>query len=124
MASTVASRKAKGRRLQKHVAERIGELLNLAVGKDEMIAPREMGQSGTDVRLIGPAKEMFPFSIECKNQETWSLSAWIKQAKSNQEKNTDWLLICQKNHLKPVVVMDMEIFFEIFENLLMTKENE
>jgi hypothetical protein len=123
MASTVASRKAKGRRLQKLIAEKIGKLLNLPVGKDEMIAPREMGQSGTDVRLIGPAKELFPFSIECKNQETWSLPAWIKQAKSNQEKNTDWLLVCQKNHMKPVVVIDMEVFFEIFENLLI-KESE
>lgn len=123
MATTVASRKAKGRRLQKLVADKIGELLNLEVGKDEMIAPREMGQSGTDVRLIGPAKEMFPFSIECKNQETWSLPNWIKQAKGNKERETDWLLVCQKNHMKPVVVMDMDVFFEIFENLLI-KEKE
>jgi hypothetical protein len=122
MATTVASRKAKGRRLQKLVADKIGELLNLKVGKDEMIAPREMGQSGTDVRLIGPAKELFPFSVECKNQETWSLPAWIKQAQSNQEKNTNWLLVCQKNHMKPVVVMDMNIFFEIFENLLIKEK--
>ena len=118
MANTVASRKAKGRRLQQEVAARIGELLNLPVGPDEMIATREMGQPGTDVRLVGPAKEMFPFSVECKNQESWSLQQWIDQAKKNQEKDTDWLLICKKNRLNPVVVMDMEVFFNFFENIM------
>ncbi len=118
MANTVASRKAKGRRLQQEVATRIGQLLNLKVGPDEMIATREMGQPGTDVRLVGLAKEMFPFSIECKNQESWSLQTWIDQAKKNQDKDTDWLLICKKNRLNPVVVMDMEVFFNFFENIM------
>lgn len=118
MANTVASRKAKGRRLQQEVATRIGQLLNLKVGPDEMIATREMGQPGTDVRLVGLAKEMFPFSIECKNQESWSLQTWIDQAKKNQDKDTDWLLICKKNRLNSVVVMDMEVFFNFFENIM------
>ena len=46
MANTVASRKAKGRRLQQYIAERISKILNIDWGKDELIRSREMGQSG------------------------------------------------------------------------------
>lgn len=114
MVISVASRKAKGRRLQNWVSEKISKLLDIPCGRDELIAPREMGQTGTDVRLIGEALKGFPFSVECKYQETWALPSWIKQAQENQKKNTDWLLVCKKNREKPVVVIDAEVFFKIY----------
>ena len=116
MTIAVSSRKAKGRNLQKEVARRISELLNIPYGKDELIASREMSQSGTDIRLIGRAKELFKYSCECKNQETWALPKWIKQAKSNQEKDTDWLLFVKKNRHEAIVVMDIDAFFKLQEN--------
>ena len=122
MTIAVSSRKAKGRNFQKQVAERISDLLDIPYGKDELIASREMSQAGTDIRLIGRAKELFKYSCECKNQETWSLPKWIKQAKSNQEKGTDWLLIVKKNHHEPIVVMDADVFFKIQEELIKLKE--
>lgn len=118
MAITIASAKAKGRRLQQLVANRIGELLGMKVGADEHIASREGCQNGTDVRLIGEAKEKFPYSVECKAQETWSVHSWIEQAKSNKEKDTDWLLVCKRNHGHPVVVMDMDAFFKLYDKLI------
>ena len=72
-----------------------------------------MSQAGTDIRLIGRAKEEFPYSIECKNCESWAFPKWIKQAKSNQEKGTDWLLFVKKNRQKAIVVMDMDTFFKM-----------
>lgn len=116
------SAKNKGARLQKWVAEKISKLLGIPCGKDELISSREMGISGTDVRLIGKAKRLFKYSIECKNQETWSLPVWIKQAKSNQEKGTGWLLVVKKNHHEPIVVMDAEVFFKIQGELIKLKE--
>ncbi len=113
-----SSAKAKGRNLQKWTCQKISELLCLPWGKDEMIASREMGQSGTDVRLVEEAQERFPFSVECKYQETWSVPSWIAQAKENQKEGTDWLLIMRKNHKEPVVVMDGERFFEILKGAL------
>ena len=113
MTIAVSSRKAKGRNFQKQVAERISDLLDIPYGKDELIASREMSQAGTDIRLIGRAKELFKYSCECKNQETWSLPKWIKQAKSNKEKGTDWLLFVKKNRHEPIVVMDMDTFFKM-----------
>jgi len=114
-ANTVASRKAKSRRLQNWTAEQIAVLLECKWGKDCTVAPREMGQSGTDVRLIGEAQTQFPYSVECKNQETWSIPAWIRQAKENQKENTDWLLVCKRNNEKPVIVMDADAFFRLLK---------
>ena len=112
-----SSARQKGRNLQQWVCRKISDLLGIAWGKDELIASREASQSGTDVRLVGEAKERFPFSVECKWQETWDVPAWIKQAKANQVAGTDWLLVMKKNRVAPVVVIDAEVFFEILRRL-------
>jgi hypothetical protein len=118
MAIKASSKREKGQRLQRLIAEKISKLLGIPWGKDELIASRESGQQGTDVRLIGKALKEFPFSIETKNQETWSIPKWTKQAKENQKKGTDWLLICKKNRTDPVVIMDVEVFFKLYEKIL------
>jgi len=117
MTISVAARKAKGRKLQKIIAERISKLLDISCGKDELIESRESSQNGVDVKLIGKARELFPFSIECKNQEKWSILSWIKQAKANQLPNTDWLLFIKKNNIDPLVIVDIEVFFKLMEKI-------
>lgn len=112
---SIKSAKAKGRKFQQLVAFRVSELLDIPWGKDELIRSREGAQSGTDVVLIGKAKERFRYSIEAKAQEKWAIHQWIKQAKANQEDDTDWLLFCKKSREDPVVVMDMEAFFKLCE---------
>ena len=106
------SAKAKGRRLQDWVAKKIGEITGGTVGKDKDIVPRIMGQSGVDIHMVPKVLDMFPFSIECKNAETWHLQQWIKQAKDNELPVTDWMLFIKKNGEKPVVIMDAERFFD------------
>lgn len=114
-----SSAKSKGRELQKWVCKKISDLTGFPWGSngktDCPIESRPMGQSGTDVRLESCVKTIFPYSIECKRCESWSVPAWIEQAKSNQEEGTEWLLICKKNHSSPVVIMDAEVFFRILE---------
>ena len=109
----ISSAKAKGKALQNWTCAKISELLELPWGKDELIASREASQSGTDVRLIGEALQRFPFSVECKSQETWAIPGWIKQAEANQVEGTDWLLVVKKRRMDPVVVMDASAFFEL-----------
>ena len=113
---TVQSAKAKGRKAQQWIMKKISDLTGLPCGKDELIASREMGQSGTDVRLIGEAQKLFPFSVEAKWQETWSIPSWIRQAKENQKEETDWLLLMKKNHHEYIVCLDAEVFFKIIAN--------
>jgi hypothetical protein len=118
VAIKTASAKAKGRMLQQWVCEQISNVLNIPWGKDELIASREGGQAGTDIRLIGDAKKRFPFSIECKSQESWSVHGFIEQAQSNQEEGTDWLLVMKRRREPPVVVMDAKRFFELMGRIV------
>ena len=117
MPISIASRKAKARELQKWVCKKASELTDIEWGKDKMIASREMGQSGTDVRLIGEAREKFPWSVECKRQEKWSVHDWIKQAEDNKLKNTDWIVVARKSRKKAVVILDAEVFFDILDRI-------
>lgn len=111
MAIKHASGKAKGRKCQNWTAEQISNLLNLPWGKDEVIAPREMGQSGPDVRLVADAYDCFPFVVECKWCETWSVPAWIKQAKSHGP--YDWLLIAKMNHKPYLAFLEADVLLDL-----------
>lgn len=112
---SVSSAKAKGRNLQQWVCQKISNLTGYEWGADLPISSRPMGQAGTDVRLESQVKVLFPYSVECKFQESWSIPAWIKQAQKNQEKGTDWLLFCKRSREKPIVVMDANVFFELLK---------
>jgi len=113
MSISVSSRKAKGRKLQQWTAQKISELTGIPWGKDELIASREGAQAGTDIRLIGKALKLFPFSVENKFCESWAVHQWIEQAKANQLDGTDWIVIAKRSREKPVVIMDAETFFRL-----------
>ena len=115
---STASAKAKGRELQHWVCQQISDLTGYewgSSGQDKPIESRPMGQHGWDVRLESKVREVFPFSVECKRQETWSVPAWIEQAKENSTPETDWLLVMRRNRTEPVIVMDAVRFFEILK---------
>ncbi len=120
---SVSSAKAKGRKFQQETAQKISELLDIPFGKDECIASREMGQSGTDIRLIGDALKRFPYSVETKAQESWSVHAWIDQAESNLLPGTNWLLACKRSRKKgttqrKIVIIDYDHFFELIKTII------
>jgi len=109
--------KAKGRRLQQFIAGEISKLLDIPCGKDTDIESRESSQSGEDVVLHGRAKELFKWSVECKNTETVNFWKSIEQAKSNQKEGTDWILVCKRNREDPVVTIDAKVFFDMLKRL-------
>ena len=115
---SVQSAKAKGRHLQQYVCAKVSEITGYewgSSGDDKPIESRPMGQSGTDVRMESQVRELFPFSVECKFQESWAVHGWIEQAKENQGKGTDWLLVCKRSRKKPVVIMDADRFFSLYK---------
>lgn len=99
------------------MCERISQVFDIPWGLDEdfEIRSREMGQRGVDVILSPRVREMFPYSIECKNQEKWSIQADVEQAKKNTKDGTDWLLVYKKNGSKPVVVLDAAVFMKLIK---------
>lgn len=121
----VSSAKAKGRRLQKWVEHKIGELLDLPYGKDELIESRPMGQSGTDIILHGDAAVEFPFAVECKSGQNIGWQAAVRQARANQGKYPTWLVFLKtKEFQKPIVMMDAEEFFKRYKVLTPYEESK
>lgn len=120
----VSSVKAKGRRLQQWVSKWISKITKIPCGKDCLIESREMGQSGVDVKLIGEAKKLYPFSVECKNTEKWDLPRYIHQAKENCMPGTYWQVFLSKNRFSPIVIMDAECFFRLWKRYLKMKQRK
>lgn len=115
----VSSRKAKGREFQYWVCRKIADMFEMPFNQQDddcLIHSREMGQHNVDIILRGSVKKSFPFSIECKNQETLSVKDWIKQAKTNEQENTFWMLIFKNKEIKePVVCLEFETFLKYFK---------
>jgi len=77
-----SSAKAKARRLQDAVVELLLEHFNGKLVEGDL-RPAVMGESGEDVKRSPLAKEVFPFSFECKNQEKLNIWSALKQAEGN-----------------------------------------
>ena len=103
-----SSAKAKGRRLQQKFMQLLIEKLDI---DPEDIESRSMGAAGEDLIMSKAARNKFPFSIECKNQERMNIwSAW-EQANGNKGIYQP-LVVIKKNGVPPLVVLDAENFLE------------
>ena len=67
------SAKQKGRLLQQKFRQMLVDLLGL---DEEDLESRPMGSQGEDIIMGKQSREVFPYSIECKNQE--ALNVWSK----------------------------------------------
>lgn len=107
----VQSAKAKGRRLQQWVREKLIEILQV---HPEDIESRSMGAGGEDLIMARAAREKFPHSIECKNVEKLNVWDAYEQAQANCGSYQP-LLIMKKNGKKPLAVVDAEYYISLFE---------
>ena len=107
------SAKAKGRRFQQWVRTILIEKLSV---HPEDIESRSMGAGGEDLIMARAAREKFPYSIECKNQE--SLNVWksYEQAESNSG-DYEPVVFIKRNNQKPLVVVDAEYFVKLHQML-------
>lgn len=122
----VSSAKAKGRALQDYMCQMVSDLIGIPWGRgdEDLIQPRQMGQTGLDVILHGEAFQKFPFSVECKSSESWALPAAIRQVRKSQRKESHWLVVLKRKEFqKPVIVMDAEAFKFLCEGLLRHNED-
>ena len=103
------SAKAKGRRFQQWVRDQLIERLNV---HPEDIESRSMGTGGEDLIMARAAREKFPYSIECKNQEKVNLWESYKQAEENSGSYEPVVFVKRNNH-KPLVVVDANYFINL-----------
>jgi hypothetical protein len=89
------SAKAKGRKLQQWFRDRLIDVLEI---HEEDIESRSMGAGGEDLIMARAAREKFPYSVECKNQEKINIWESYKQADMNS---------------KPLVLVDAEYFVNL-----------
>jgi hypothetical protein len=113
MANTPRSRKAKGRKLQNDVRDLIKEHFP-QLHPDDVVST-QMGGSGTDIQLSPAARQVLPYSIECKNQEKLNVWASLEQAENNVKEGTYPVLFFKRNRSKMYVAMDAEHFFELIK---------
>lgn len=107
----VQSAKAKGRRLQQWVRDKLIEMLDV---HPEDIESRSMGAGGEDLIMARAAREKFPHSIECKNVEKLNVWDAYEQATMNSG-DYEPLLIMKKNGKKPLAVVDAEYLIRLYE---------
>ena len=99
------SAKNKGKRLQNKVRDLILEKFNQLEPDD--VRSITMGDSGEDILLSPAARRLFPFSVECKNQEKLNIWSSLEQAEGNSG-NHPPLVIFKRNRTKTYAVLEFD----------------
>ena len=106
------SAKNKGKRLQNDVRDLILETFTELEPDD--VRSTTMGDSGEDILLSPAARKLFPFSVECKNQEKLNIWSSLEQAESNGEKGTP-VLVFKRNRSKTYAVIEFKEFVDLIK---------
>ena len=104
------SAKNKGKRLQNQVRNLLLEKFQQL--EEDDVRSTTMGDSGEDVLLSPFARRLFPFSIECKNQEKLNIWSSLEQAENNSGSHTP-LLIFKRNRTKTYAVLEFDKLLEL-----------
>ena len=107
-----SSAKAKGRKLQQWFANLLVERLG---ADEEDIESRPMGSQGEDIIMGKQTRQIFPYSVECKNQQPANVWKAYEQATENC-KGYEPLVVIKRNRTKPLVLVDAEYFVELHKN--------
>lgn len=106
-----ASRKAKGRNLQKQICALILKIFPSLHESD--VLSRAMGSQGSDIVLSNAAKKVFGYRVECKNQEAFANVYKAFEQAVSQKEDGEPLLIIKRNRTKPLAVVDFDHFMKL-----------
>ena len=104
------SAKNKGKRLQNKIRDLILEKFDSLEPDD--VRSITMGDSGEDILLSPAARRLFPFSVECKNQEKLNIWGALEQAEENSGDHTP-LVIFKRNRTKTYAVLEFDKLLEL-----------
>lgn len=110
--------KAKGKLLEKRVAERISDWIGLPTSD---IVRARSGVDEADIGLSLEATKRFPYTVECKNHKTLAIPAWLRQMdeyaararKRGESPGPGVLVFKQHGAGKLYAVIDFELFLEL-----------
>lgn len=112
--STPKSRKAKGRRLQNEVRQKI--LHKFPSISEDLVDVAIMGESGNDVRTSGVAGSIVPLDFECKNTEKLNVWKAIEQAESNKTTDKYPVVVFKRNRSDIYATLKLDDLLEILKN--------
>lgn len=113
MAIKPSSAKAKGRRHQQWVRDKIYQTFPQLEEGD--VRSTSMGAGGEDLQLSPAARKVFPYSVECKAFKTFAIYKVLDQASSNAPKGAEPIAIIKGDRQRPLAVIDAEHFFELVQ---------
>ena len=106
------SAKNKGKRLQNKIRDLILEKFDILEPDD--VRSITMGDSGEDILLSPAARRLFPFSVECKNQEKLNIWGALEQAEDNSGNHTP-IVIFKRNRTKTYAVLEFDKLLELLD---------
>lgn len=112
---TVKSAKAKGRRLQQLVRDLILDTYP-QLELDTDVRSAIMGETGEDIKLSSKARQVFPYSVECKSLKKIAVYNYYDQALSNTPDGCSPLVVLKQDRRKPLVLLDLEKFMELIND--------
>ena len=71
-----------------------------------------MGESGEDIILSPAARDLIPFSFECKNQERLNIWESLSQSEQNCDKYIP-AVVFKRNRSKTYIALELEEFLKI-----------
>ena len=107
------SAKNKGKRLQNDVRDLI--LVTFTELEPDDVRSTTMGDSGEDILLSPAARKLFPFSVECKNQEKLNIWSSLEQAEDNAGQHIP-LLVFKRNRSKTYISMEINDLIKILND--------
>ena len=107
------SAKNKGKRLQNKVRDLILEKFQQL--EEDDVRSTTMGDSGEDVLLSPAARKLFPFSVECKNQEKLNIWSALERTENNSNNHVP-LLIFKRNRTKTYAVLEFDKLLELLSD--------
>jgi len=115
------SAKAKGHKLEYLVRDLLLEMFEKYGLTEDDIRANIGSETGEDLKFSQKAKDLLPIKIECKSRAQMAIYTYYDQAKKHPGDDLEPLVVVKKNNRKPLVVMDLRYFLEIFD-LYLTDE--
>ena len=109
------SSKAKGRRLQNLVRDKLREKFSTALEEDD-IKSAIMGTVGEDIVLSPAARRKIPFSFECKNVERLQFWKTVEQSEANSNGRIPAIVV-KKNGRKPYIALPLDDWIELIDDI-------
>lgn len=106
-----SSAKAKGRRCANEVKNHLLRVFDVLRPDD--IGITSSGETGEDLKLSPKARDLFPYSIECKNVERLNIWKALEQAEGHGDYTP--IVFFRKNRSKLYVAIEAEKFMELYE---------